>query len=38
MIDEEFKTEFQKVSLTYEKPTSYAVPLSNIFDDLWTLD
>ncbi|XP_025407658.1 nucleolar complex protein 4 homolog B isoform X1 [Sipha flava] len=38
MIDEEFKTEFQKVSLTYEKPTSYAVPLSNHFDDLWTLD
>lgn len=38
MIDEEYKTEIQKVSLTFEKPSSFAVPLSNHVDDLWTLD
>jgi len=38
MIDEEYKTDFQKVSLTYEKPVSFSVPLSNHMDDLWTLD
>lgn len=37
MIDEEYKTDFQKVSLTFEKPTSFAVPLSSHMDDLWTL-
>ncbi|XP_060840353.1 nucleolar complex protein 4 homolog B [Rhopalosiphum padi] len=38
IIDEEYKTDFQKVSLTYEKPVSFSVPLSNHMDDLWTLD
>lgn len=38
MIDEEYKSDIQKVSLTFEKPSSFAVPLSNHMDDLWTLD
>jgi len=37
MIDEEYKTEIQKVNLTFEKPSSFALPLSNHIDDLWTL-
>lgn len=38
MIDEEYKTEIQKASLTFEKPTSFALPLSNHIDDLWILN
>lgn len=38
MINEECQKEFQTVSLTFEKPTSFSIPLSNHMDELWTLD
>jgi len=38
MIDEECKSEIKEVSLTFEKPTSFSIPLSNHMDELWALD
>ncbi|XP_050428281.1 nucleolar complex protein 4 homolog [Adelges cooleyi] len=38
MISEEYKSEIQKATLTFEKPVSYAVPLSNHMDELWSVD